>query len=391
MKILFAGDICFKDFAKMASVKEPCDIYGEIKPVFDKADFRMINLECPLYEGDSAPILKSGPNIKADPKFVKHLTYLGIDLAGLANNHTGDYGEKPIFQTVNLLNQNNIASIGAGKNIEEAYKSHIFEKDGMKVSVIAACENEFGIASSSGAGAAGFNLYRIKNRICEEKKNADKVVVFFHGGNETNPFPSPLKTENYKMFVDFGADAVIAMHTHCPQGYEIYKNKPIIYSLGNFYFPMLDYTSRDKYNTWFYGYVITLEFSKDNVDFELQPYRFGTVNEPMNLLEGQQKEEFMKYISEISSPISEPAEIERLFSIWSAVYGEAYEFSMNYTPEMKQDNVAAVTDFKNLFGCDAHNEMITRFTNLCYTNTFAENKEKIGEIRKYQTLKGFID
>ncbi len=39
-----------------------------------------------------------------------------------------------------------------------------------------------------------------------------------------------------RVFIDAGADVIIGGHTHCLQGFDYYKGKPIIYSLGNFWF-----------------------------------------------------------------------------------------------------------------------------------------------------------
>ena len=72
-------------------------------------------------------------------------------------------------------------------------------------------------------------------------------------------FPSPAKTELYRHFVDLGARAVIAMHTHCPQGYEIYNGCPIIYSMGNFFFPL----TRNRISTWDIGYMTMLDITKE--------------------------------------------------------------------------------------------------------------------------------
>jgi poly-gamma-glutamate synthesis protein (capsule biosynthesis protein) len=76
-------------------------------------------------------------------------------------------------------------------------------------------------------------LYR---RVDEAKKEADLVVVYIHWGIEGVTYLEDYQMEVGKGLVDHGADAVIGDHTHCLQGIEFYKDKPIIYSLGNFFF-----------------------------------------------------------------------------------------------------------------------------------------------------------
>lgn len=161
---------------------------------------------------------------------------LGVDAVGLANNHFGDFGEAGMRSTWECLRENGIAWVGAGETLDDAYRALRFEKDGIRVAVVAACENEFGTATATTPGSAGYAPLRLADRIAEEKKTAEYVVVYFHGGNENNPFPSPKKNDWYRLWTRLGADAVIAMHTHCPQGHEIYEGKPIVYSMGEFLF-----------------------------------------------------------------------------------------------------------------------------------------------------------
>ncbi|MBR4073099.1 MAG: CapA family protein [Clostridia bacterium] len=388
MKILFAGDMCVSRFEEVISKDEMHKRLEGVKSAFDEADFSMLNLECVLYNGNNKPIIKSGPNLKGDPAFIECLNFLGVDVAGLANNHTGDYGDEAVTDTINLLNSNGIAAIGAGENIQQAYRPYIFEKNGLRVAVIAVCENEFGIADTDKIGAAGFNLRRVKNAIESAQNNSDKVIFFFHGGNEQNPFPSPEKTELYRLVTDLGADAVIAMHTHCPQGYEIYNGKPIVYSMGNFFFPVKPEGNKaDLSGAWYFGYLSMLDITKDGISLEIKPYRSGGLADPVRLLEGEQKSAFMKYLEELSAPISDAKKIRHLFNIWCTMAGLSYAKYLNYSKEMEQNGAALCCHLKNNLACEAHNELVTNTLNMCY---FDEVKKYIplqDEIIKYQFIK----
>ena len=68
--------------------------------------------------------------------------------------------------------------------------------------------------------------------------------------------------ETYRFFIEVGADAVVNHHQHCFSGYEIYKNKPIFYGLGNFSFDGIGSGDR-----WSSGYIVTLNFSGTEVEF----------------------------------------------------------------------------------------------------------------------------
>lgn len=383
MKILFAGDLLFRYFKEYIGNEAVDRLFEGVKPAFDAADYRVINLEA-IFNNGFEPIIKSGPAHYALTEYVYALKAMNIDLAGLANNHTGDLGEEGVLYTMEVLKQNGIAYAGAGRNLEEAYRAHVFEKDGITVSVLAVCENEYGIAKKDFAGSAGYKLGMVHRRITEEKAKGHQVVMYFHGGNEENPFPSPGKQELYRFFIDIGADAVIAMHTHCPQGYETYKDKPIIYSMGNFYFPYdpnINNEARTNPNSsFFFGYMTELEFTDGKIGTKIIPYHFQ--NDGVEILIGEKLAKFNAYMEKLCAPLDDEDEIQRLFEGWCMMLGIIYARHANYSEEMMHDQIK-VKNMKNAFTCEAHNELITAFMHLCYdlrTDDVAEYTQRIKEL-----------
>lgn len=93
MKLLFTGDINFRGLAE--PTHETCaDILAEVLPYFEKAYFRVVDLETSLADKEKhAPIKKSGPNLICGPNNIMFLETLGADVCTLANSHTGDFGE----------------------------------------------------------------------------------------------------------------------------------------------------------------------------------------------------------------------------------------------------------------------------------------------------------
>lgn len=177
-------------------------------------------------------------------------------------------------------------------------------------------ENEYGIADKTHHGAAGYQPRTLLAKIREEKACVDYVVIVFHGGNETNPLPSPDTKERYRLICDMGADAVIACHTHCPQGYEMYGEKPIVYSMGNFVF----FTTNRKLaanNPWFYGYLTMLNVEKDGLSVEAIPYRFDEKTPRVKVFEGVDKAEMLKYIEELSKIILDDEQLKQYFKGWA--------------------------------------------------------------------------
>lgn len=166
MKILFASDMSFNYMSEYPGDAAVKAAMAECAEEFSKADFSIVNLENVLgNREDYEPIHKCGPNLISTDEFVNYIKELNPSVVGIANNHTGDFGEGAIFHTFEVLNENGYPYIGAGANIREAYKPFIMEKDGIKVGIIAVCENEFGGAKENKAGSAGFNLTRLQKEM----------------------------------------------------------------------------------------------------------------------------------------------------------------------------------------------------------------------------------
>ena len=366
MKLLFTGDLNFRGKESLTTL-ESKGIISELEPLLDEVDFRIVNLECPL--GDIAkykPILKAGPNLICSEKNMPFLKAFRTDAVTLANNHIGDYGEDAIKNTLALLDENNILHSGADENIALAYNAFKLEKDGKSVSVISVCENEFGIATESNYGSAVYNPRILLKQIRIEKENSDYVIVVFHGGNEHNPLPSPDTVDRYRLICDMGADAVIGGHTHCPQGYEIYDGKPIVYSMGNFLFKSNE--ARDCNDGWYYGYMSIIDVT-DKLEIEIIPYKFNQDATKIILL----GEEMKEYIDDLSKIILKPELLKKYFMGWA--------FLHQWVPWREEGNF----DSYDIAVCEAHYSQMKEILKIYAYKDFDEAKcwaEKIKELQK---------
>ena len=350
MKLLFTGDVCFFEQG-MVTYEQSQSILQDVMPIFRQADFRIMNLETPLAnEAECEKMPKSGPNIICPPECICFLQAAGADVATLANNHINDYKENGVRATLNVLEKAGIAYCGAGMNTDEAYEAAYLEKDGKQVSILSVCENEPGYATRSSSGSAGFSVLKLMQRIREEKQKADYVVVVFHGGTEYNPIPAPGIQERYRTIIEMGADAVIAGHTHCPQGYEMYNGKPIVYSLGNFLFVSFD--AVDNLPSWNYGSLCMLNLEESGISFELIPYRFTADGSRITPFEGEEKDKMMQYLATISAPIGNEELSEKYFRGW-AISHQLY-------PKTPTDYNVDKMNFRasNLVRCEAHHECL---------------------------------
>ena len=376
------GDICLSWFE--ADTNKMQDVSKKINECLGKSDFRIANLEAPIVQNkDAYPIHKDGPNLNIDEKYIDFIAELNIDAYTLANNHIGDFGPEAIKETINVLEKLQKEYVGSSIKVEEIYKPLRKTFRETNISIVAVCENEFGVGRNSEIGAAGYNLQKLRHLLEEEKEWADYRIVIYHGGNEHYPFPSPEQRDRFRMLVDEGADAIIGMHSHCPVGYEIYNGAPIIYSVGNFFFPR---KSQSPYETWNVGYVSRLHIGDGAVKFEKIPYKFDTEGKQFELIDSRSFEE---YIEKISTPIQDDRRLREFFRGWAALMGK-YRFKALIKGIQDIDNIDSFCIVKNLFSCEAHRELMKTYLDLKYDDLLTEYETEMCEIRKNINISKFI-
>ena len=199
------------------------------------ASYRIFNLEVPLTDTKN-PIIKQGPNLIAPTATVNGYKALGVNLLTLANNHILDQGKQGLKETIEVLDKNGIAHVGAGKDQFEAEKPYVFSFADKKIGVYACAEHEFSISSNNIPGANPFDPLWSLDHVEELKKTVDFVIVLYHGGKEHYRYPSPNLQIVCRRLVDKGADLVICQHSHCIGCEEKYKSGTILYGQGNFLF-----------------------------------------------------------------------------------------------------------------------------------------------------------
>ncbi len=191
-------------------------------------DLEFINLEAPLVSG----CVRFNAGFKpfcGDPRFVDGLTYAGVSVSNLSNNHLTNYGQPGTDSTIKLLTDHNIQPAGIG------LVGHLTVK-GVR----------FAFLGFNGVGAH-VNPVELKREITLARPNADVVVAQFHWGKEYVLTPQStgdsIAPDDPRVIghlaVDDGADLVIGNHPHAVQGVEIYKGRLITYAHGNFVFDQM--------------------------------------------------------------------------------------------------------------------------------------------------------
>lgn len=300
MKIFIAGDLVptisnVEKFKKSNFIDE---LGEDFKNIWLDSDFRLFNLECPLGE-NLTPTEKSGPNLLASSITINGIRSLKPDLICLSNNHILDYGIDGLENTLNILSEEKISSIGIIDNSDEVAETYYIEKDNIKVGIYNVCENEFSVATKTSKGANSMRDLKAYKEIHDAKQQCDYLIVIYHGGKEFYRYPSPELKRVCENFVDFGADIVITQHSHCIGALEEYNNSKILYGQGNFIFDCKD----DEY--WNTSLIVEL-----NIDINGITMNYIPIERYNNLIKISEDEEILKEFETRSSKLNDDEFLE---------------------------------------------------------------------------------
>lgn len=244
--LAFAGDICLTEdgfvidhYDEIGGDISLC-LSKEILDRFHEADISMINHEYPASTRGKA-LERKLYTFRAAPERELILQQMSIDIVSLANNHIFDYGEDALYDTLESLNQLGIPYVGAGENIAEAAKPVFFVTGGIKIGFVAANRSEVNIrtpeAGDDSPGVVRMYDTTMMNEIIRDVSGqCDYLIAYVHWGTEGSKYFESYQKEIAREFFDSGADAIIGAHPHVLQGMELVDGKPVIYSLGNFWF-----------------------------------------------------------------------------------------------------------------------------------------------------------
>ncbi|GLT20941.1 hypothetical protein GCM10007933_03930 [Zoogloea oryzae] len=260
LSLIFAGDVMLDDGPGRV-VADGRDPLAAVAPLLAGADYRIANLECPVAT-TGAPLDNKIYSFRAHPRVLSVLQGR-FDAVSLANNHSGDYGPGAFTETMALLDGAGIRRFGGGRNLVEAHAPLWIERKGLRIAVLG--YNEFKPrVFEAGADHPGIAWSEDSHVIADiraaRKAGADLVIPFMHWGWEREPEPSARQRALARRMIDAGAAAVVGGHPHVTQGAELYRGKPIIYSLGNFVFDGFDDVPAGRV-----GWLLRLELDRRGV------------------------------------------------------------------------------------------------------------------------------
>ena len=216
-------------------------IVENIKPYMSIADYAAVNLETQIADktpGERAP---KSVTFYSRPEILDALVWAGVDYVSLGNNHTYDYLEPGMASTLAFLQQSSLGFSGAGMNAKQALKAHRDTIKNTEFSMLGYVGWEGRSEPSQTAnhqhgGAAYGSLANILSSVKKEVSQDRVTIVQYHGSQEYANSPTGVTEQRLKSALDNGAALAIAHHPHVTQGLELYDNKLIAYSMGNFIF-----------------------------------------------------------------------------------------------------------------------------------------------------------
>jgi len=216
-------------------------IVSHIKPYMSIADYAAVNLETQIADKKPAERAPKSVTFYSQPEILEALSWAGIDYVSLGNNHTYDYMDSGLHSTLKFLSQSQLAYSGAGINEQTALKAHQQKIKNNNFAMLGyvgweGSANPTQTANNNHGGAAYGSMENMLSSVKKQVAKDNITIVQYHGSQEYANNPTGVTEQRLKSSLDAGAALAIAHHPHVTQGLELYDNKLIAYSMGNFIF-----------------------------------------------------------------------------------------------------------------------------------------------------------
>ncbi|MDD4971195.1 MAG: CapA family protein [Paludibacter sp.] len=298
LKITFTGDLMLdRGTRTVIEAHGPDFLFDNVNEVIGTSDYVVANLECAVCDAALTPMNKKF-TFRSNREWLLSLYNHNITHVTLANNHSFDFGEEGIKQTIANLDRVGMKPIGyCGEGNTTCPPVSINKKD-ISITVFSSCflkQNVVGTAYDSAS-------------VLSEKIKAYKglhptsiIVICLHWGIEKEPKPTSEQVEQAHLLINSGADLIIGHHPHVVQSIEVYQGKYIFYSLGNFIFD----------NNHSQAIMTDLVLSKGRIK-TIQIIPINIVKSKPQLMNSEESENFRKQIQSLSNTI----EIKQKDGIW---------------------------------------------------------------------------
>ncbi len=321
--LLFGGDISLDDITP-ETLEAPGGFFADVAD-YGQADLALVNLATPL--ANAATNLQEEFRQQTRTDAVELLVNSGVDIVNLTHSRLMDYGAAGLGETLTTLDSKGLYRIGAGRNAMEARRPEILDVKGKRIAYLSyamggsnaahddtvlneragvdnqavAKEVENFKTATAFKDRAGFNAQNMPEIVADIqalRSEVDWIVVNFRWVDHLSESPNFMQTNLARLAIDQGADVVVGYHPTVIQGGEIYKGRPIAYSLGDFVFrPDEPVENQD-------SAVLKVSLKDDQMQVELVPVRVS--DSLPKTLTGSSRQQVLKRIEQASSQFDKP-------------------------------------------------------------------------------------
>jgi hypothetical protein len=363
-KAFFAGDVLISQEPETKFVSD------DLAAVISEHELVSCNLETQIFSCTFSLFPKAqSPHISMHVDAPELIKEAGFNVVSLATNHMYDFGAKGLKHTLNAFSD--ITTVGAGLDYESAYKLKVLNIKNTRVGLLSFCEAEHGAIideSIDDGGFAWINHPSVSFRIIEAKKKVDVLIIQCHAGLERVDLPIPELRRRYREFICLGADAIIGHHPHIPQGWELYRGKPIFYCLGHFYFEY-----KKKHELWEKGYAVSLMFD----GAQLEGYKIIPIEKTVSGVVINNDPDFKKHLDYVCGILDPEVYLDlankQAIWAWETRYANLYAQAVTFLPHNKTLN-----NVRNF---------IRRGVKKVFKNTYVLDKHMINQLKLLHNLK----
>ncbi|TVP68507.1 MAG: hypothetical protein EA342_05650 [Leptolyngbya sp. LCM1.Bin17] len=321
--LLFGGDISLDDL-DYDGLEEPGGLFADVEAYFE-ADVSLVNLSSPLTP--AATSLEEELRQRTRTDAASLLANSGVDIVNLTHSGLMQYGEEGLSDTLNTLDSKGLYRIGAGRNAMEARRPEVLDVNGKRIAYLSyamggnnaafdgsALRERAGVenaaiakeverfkAAAAVEERAGFNAQNMPDIVKDIqalRDDVDWIVVNFRWVDHITEQPHFIQTNLARLAIDQGADVVVGYHPTVIQGGEVYKGRPIAYSLGDFVF-RADQPVQDQDSA-----MLKVSLQEDKMKVEFVPVRVR--NSRPKTLSGRDGQAVLERLEQASAGFEKP-------------------------------------------------------------------------------------
>jgi len=274
--LIFGGDVMLG-----REVERFMERFGEAYPfegvrnIFQHADAVIVNFEAAV-PGTHVPTPDYDLRLSVNTEALGTIVAEGVDAVSLANNHSYDFGERGFLHTRAACKNAGLFCIGEPLGISP-----------LSITALPVGKVRVGIFALN-ATAHIPSTSELRGTIAELAAQTDLQIAYVHWGEEYDPLHNQAQEELARTLIDLGVDVVVGHHPHVVQDIEVYKERPIFYSLGNLIFDQYIDTETER------GLLIRMSVTSRTVTYTLVPVSSLKTPSQPQLMGVDERDEFLE-------------------------------------------------------------------------------------------------